>query len=691
MRRLSLAVVVLGLTLSAPAVAATPDLTPGPDDYPAIATEPNVPILMSDGVTLRATVRRPATADGKPAPGKFPAVLTQTPYNKVVLAGGDAVATLAGAPTLLIKHGYVAVTVDVRGTGNSEGSWDSFGPREQKDGLELSQWLVKQAWSDGSFGLYGASYMGINQFLTAAQDPPGLKAMFPIIPASDLYRDVTWHGGSVDAGFIPLWIGLVTALGFLPADDLQTDPVETLKVLLDRITTGTNFQTTSISSLVTQGDLAFDGDFYKERSPENVIDKIKVPTFITGGWWDLFQRGEPRLYNELKLPPGQKQLLMGPWYHVTAGDGLGAAGAPPAMPNLALAWFDRWIKGKPNHIEDFGPVTLNELGSGRWVTQPSYPGPVSSRRLYLRAGKGLADTPPTAAATDTVLANPINGLCNRQTVQWTAGIVPSNPCVSDERLYEASGLTYTTPRLQQDLRLIGPLALTLHASTTAADTTWIATLADVAPDGKSTPLTSGWLMPSRRAIDESRSVRTAQGDLIVPFHPFTRNSVQPVTPGKPETLNVELFGTNAVFAAGHRLRVVLTHGDIPHLLATLPDTLNELGAVDSVHLDPANPSFLTFGELTSSDLAAPPAHSCVSRRAFTIRLEAPRRGVAIRRASVAVAGKAARVTRGKDGWVAEVDLRGKPRARVSVAISVTGSDGRVYHAKRSYRTCSKRR
>jgi len=87
-----------------------------------------------------------------------------------------------------------------------------------------------QPFSDGDLVLYGASYMGINQILTAAQHPPGLKAIFPIIPAEDVYRDVTWHGGAIDAGFIPLWLGLVTALKIEPPNYTGSDPAEALKV-----------------------------------------------------------------------------------------------------------------------------------------------------------------------------------------------------------------------------------------------------------------------------------------------------------------------------------------------------------------------------------------------------------------------------------------------------------------------------
>ena len=134
----------LSAALAAPASSAgAPDLQPrglrpGPDRYLGVATTKDVPIVMRDGIRLYADVYRPARADGKPAPGRFPVILTQDPYNKNQSA-------TAGVDPLFVKHGYVQVIVDVRGTGSSEGMWDSFGPREQRDGYELAQWVHSSA------------------------------------------------------------------------------------------------------------------------------------------------------------------------------------------------------------------------------------------------------------------------------------------------------------------------------------------------------------------------------------------------------------------------------------------------------------------------------------------------------------------------------------------------------------------
>lgn len=155
-----------------------------PAQYGVHVTE-DVPVTMSDGTRLRVNVYRPAKDDGSPVEGRFPVVVTQTPYNK----SGPG---LGFRNDYLVRRGYVQVVADVRGTGSSEGRWASFDGREQRDGAELVAWAHsrEREWSDGRVGLWGISYGAINQLLTAAQRPPGLKALFPIVPAGDVYRDV---------------------------------------------------------------------------------------------------------------------------------------------------------------------------------------------------------------------------------------------------------------------------------------------------------------------------------------------------------------------------------------------------------------------------------------------------------------------------------------------------------------------
>ena len=411
--------------------------------------------------------------------------------------------------------------------------WDSFGTREQLDGSELVAWARSQPWSNGGIGLHGTSYGAINQILTAAQHPAGLKAIFPIVPAADTYRDITASGGQVNTSFIPVWLGLVTTLGLLPPTYTPSDPVEAAHVLAQHIGGAAAFQAPTVLGATTGGDLAYDGPFYRKRSPIEVIDKVNVPTFIMGGWFDLFQRGEPLLYQRLRANHVPTRLVMGPWYHITAGNGLPADGLAN-KDELELRWMDHYVRGAddPALDTDIAPVTYFENGGGHYRTADNYPA-ADSRAIALHlAGNaspgtnGQLTTGPAGGGPDMLVWNPATGVCSRSTAQWTAGAA-APPCETDNRANDAYGLSYDLP-VTQPLRPFGPITARLFVtSANGRDAQLTARVEDVAADGTATQLTAGWQVLSLRANDTARSV-FRNGLLVQPYHPFTRASVLPI-------------------------------------------------------------------------------------------------------------------------------------------------------------------
>ncbi|MDX6278245.1 MAG: uncharacterized protein QOJ72_2373, partial [Nocardioidaceae bacterium] len=319
---LALTLVGASFTLST-ATAATSTWKARGEQYANTVTEKDVAIPMSDGVILRGDVVRPADASGKAIAKRFPVVVTITAYNKTVLgsAGG-----LGGAPgAYLVKRGYVQLTVDARGTGSSEGVWNAFGARENKDGGEIMNWAhsSERPWSNGITGMSGPSYMGIAQLWAAAAHPAGLKAIFPQVPGADVYRDVVASGGQVDVGFIPLWLGLVTTTGLIPPAYAGNDPKSALAELLQHLTGAGTFTVPLLLQAFAGGNPAYDGPFYKERSLINVIDQVKVPAFFVSGEYDLFQRGTPLLFENLNKRGVPAKMIIGPWDHLQASGGTG--------------------------------------------------------------------------------------------------------------------------------------------------------------------------------------------------------------------------------------------------------------------------------------------------------------------------------------------------------------------------------
>lgn len=569
-----------------------------PATYGAV-TDAEVPIRMRDGVVLSAAVQRPDQ------PGRYPVVVTQTPYGKDAIGGA-----FGAGNAYLVERGYVVVTVDVRGTGSSQGQWDSFGPAEQQDGYDVVEWAARQEWSDGNVGLNGPSYMGLNQLYTAALQPPSLKAIFPVVPMADGYRDITFSGGAINAGFIPLWLGLVTAGSITPPpyalSGSKEDLVRGLSALTGHVTGVANFQLSTLLGSALGTDVAFDGPFWRTRSPLEVVDRVRVPAFVVGGLHDIFQRGTPLVYERLKRHV-EARLLIGPWTHVggAMGEGLPRDGVP-SLAKLQLRWFDRWLKGIDTKVAEIPKVTQYAWGAERYAVQDDWPRPqMAPRRMYLRGGKRLAaEAPKSAEAPQSYVQQPLSGICTQSTVQWTAGLLGAIPCGEDNSLDEALGqATFTTAPLEQDLHFDGPVTANLWITTTARDAPVTVRLTDVAPNGRSKELTSGWLAATFRARETGRE-RVVRGETVQPWHPFTRASVRAVRPGEPTEMAVEVFPTNAVVRKGHRLRVVVAPSDFPHQIPPLPQLRDSLLGQVRVLTEPGHESHVVL-PVAGDDCAVP--------------------------------------------------------------------------------------
>lgn len=583
------------------AVADVPTTSPGapawtaydpPAEFAGIARQPVQFITMRDGVKLAAYVTLPADADGNPAPGPFPVVLVQTPYNGVV---GGYVDGLGGADPYIVRHGYATVVVDVRGTGQSEGVWEAFGEAEQADYAEVTEWAATRAFSNGRIGLYGVSYLGITTVLTAAQNHPAVKAAFPIVPIGDGYRDIVFTGGQVNPTFIPLWLGLITALGVTNPTAL-TDPANGGPIVIEHLLNAAlRFQAPLVlGALAGNPETAYDGPFWQTRSPLEVLDRVRVPTFVVGGNRDLFQRSEPMSYEVLKRNVPAR-LLMGPWTHLDAAFG---AGLPrdgvPLLNQIQLRWFDQYVKGLAVGAETIPNVTQWVYGAERYVTASDWPHPQArAARYYLQGGRRLLSTeaPTGDAPVERVLQVPIGGLCSASTVQWTAGAAGylPLPCFENSNASDRLAVVYETAPLAEPMVINGPIQADIWMETTAQDAGLSIRVSDVDARGVARTLTNGLQTASFRAVDASRS-RTLDGQMIQPWHPYTQASAQALPRGEPVRVPVEVFQTSAMIAAGHRLRISVSASNLPQGVPPVPTLLQSLAGILSIHSDAEHPS-----------------------------------------------------------------------------------------------------
>jgi len=623
----------LGSTIPADVIAASAapghHWTPEPERYD-VGKKADLPITMADGTVLRADVYFPEIPGTKlQALGRFPVVLTQTPYGKGILGAGagSGLGDETGPSTYLVKRGYIDVVADVRGTGDSGGKFGLFDPVQDTDGVTLVDWASKLPGSNGKVGLYGASYLGIDQLLTAGAEPKNspLKAIFPVVPGNDLYKDTATMGGLIDLEFDAFYLALTGGLNTIgPIAEGLSNPSVLTQVLPNEIPhledLGT-FDASFTAQTLSGGATAYDDAYWQARNPANVLAKVvanNIPAYMVGGEYDLFQRGEPLNYVALQnawagrptsaamLPnqavTGRYQLLDGPYTHLS--------GSTVDTDPLMLEWFDTWLRGADTGMgETTTPLHYYDLGTNQFTEHAQYPFPeATATRYYFSpthsgtaplalSDHSLSTTPPTTSAVDPLLWSPVGNPCGRPSDQWSAGVPslvtsylkPGFPCVDGTDLLGQLGLdraAYTTPPLTSAKTIAGPIDVTVYGKASTAETQWVAQIEDVSPDGTSTPLTEGALLGSLRAVSPA-GTWTSNGQILQVAHTYSAASASPVKPGTLTRYDIEVYPTYATLPAGHRIRVTLSTADTPHLVPTLPELAKLLGGLYLVQMSPA--------------------------------------------------------------------------------------------------------
>jgi putative CocE/NonD family hydrolase len=259
-------------------------------------------------------------------------------------------------------------------------------------------------------------------------------------------------------------------------------------------------------------------------------------------------------------------------------------------PKLKEKWFEHWLKGTPNGVERAPAVSFFPIGGTKWEHPSAWPPRnVSYRPYYLDGDAALTTDKPARGGADNATMLPVSSPCSRLTTQWTAGAA-AGPCETDNRTFEATGLTYTTPPLKRDTQLTGPIVADVWAQLTTKDATLVGVLSDVTPDGASTQISAGFLLASQRKLDRERSWYGPGKVLIRPFHPFTRKSQKPVVPNRPTRYRIEIYPTDAIFRAGDRIRFTLNTANTPSTSAPVPQQLDATGGTIRVLRGKAYPS-----------------------------------------------------------------------------------------------------
>jgi len=598
---------------------ATGAWTPGPERY-GIGKSASQPITMRDGVVLKADVYYPTEPDGSAAPGPFPVLVAGTPYSKET---AQALPTLPGYEPYLVKRGYINVVFDVRGSGASGGTFQLFGPDETQDSVEVIHWAARLPHASGKLGMVGESYGGIVQLFAAGAIGPDspLKAIFPITAANDIYRDFAFSGGILNIESMlaaNTLYGAVTPL-LLPPLSLLNDPAVPL-VLAEHAGALRNITVESLAEVMTDGDRAYDQDWWQARAPARVLESIVrngIAVYAVDALWDIYQEGAPRNYSGLQnawagravhapMSPtqpvsGRYQLLIKHAYH---GD---TSLVEPNLDPIKLAWFDRWLKDQPTGIELTDTPLHIVLPDDRRIDVARYPLPEALPTVYyLDADSRLSRNAPTAeTGADTIVYAGVTLPCDRSFNQWALGGTGFlsdlagfyDPCADGDNVPQMLGpgqLSYETAPFTEETRLAGPIAARFVATATTPDSAWVLKVSDVGPDGRAVDLTQGALLGSFRELDPERSWYTPEGRPLLVHPPYTRASVQPVVPGELTAYDIGVRPIYATLQPGHRLRLTILTSQTPHLLPTPLQQARLLGGVYRLQRHAAAASYIQF-------------------------------------------------------------------------------------------------
>ena len=520
-----------------------------------VTMEANVRVPMRDGVTLAADIYRPD------APGKFPAILERTPYNR-------ATAMPAGDPQWYAARGYVVILQDVRGTYDSDGIFYAF-KNEADDGYDTDEWIGKQPWFDGNLGTMGGSYVGYTQWAQAIRGSKYLKAMAMTVTTPDIYGNWIYIDGALHYGFDLPWGGIEMSGHVMQSNrGFEWDPI------YGHLPIATSDQAGHHITPHYRDWLAHPlrDSYWDGISFEADYNKVSVPILSIDGWYDIFLRGDinddAHMRKEGKTAEARegKRLLIGPWAHETGGRVALPVNNGGANPNpvdfgdnapvdkrlLHLRWFDHWLKGIDNGVSRDAPVQIFVMGENRWRDEKEWPLARTRYTNYYIRSNGRANsadgdgvlTPerPTGAKTDSFTYDPANPVPSMGGNVCCSN-VPSGPW--DQRKVEERKdvLVYTTPAMNAATEITGPIKMELYAATSAKDTDWTAKLVDVGPGGFAQNIQSG--------IVRAR------------FREGAGKPAKMIEPGKVYDYTIDLWATSHVILPGHRLRLEISSSDFP--------------------------------------------------------------------------------------------------------------------------------
>ncbi len=525
------------------------------DQYVGYVIADNIELVMSDGIKLSADVFRPE------ADGKYPVILTMTPYQKDMpwtvppdheAPQGEYQNWESPNPDRWVPKGYVIVRVDVRGSGFSEGKPAGLSGLEWRDFYETIEWAGAQSWSNGNVGLAGISYMAINQWYAAATQPPSLKCIIPWEGLADQYRDSWFVGGILSTAFLYAYVPEFLRDHSLRDWDSNTD--------YDRFDGINMFWDKFYHNTLQSGH-------WDDKVPD--FSKIVVPLYSVGNWGGWKGAGHLRGNTEgYKFSASEHKRL-----RIQTGGHQDAYYSEEGFLEQ-LRFYDRWLLDIDNGWENEAPVKLAvRTGTDRfdfeWRDEQEWPlARTEYQKLYLATPDGK------------------NGMLTPQKKDDEQSLSYNSPglLLAGNVKEPNSSLNFLTAPFETETEITGEVMANLWLSTTIEDAFPHVTLFKITATGDKEVLTAGRLRASHRALDLEKSTSSR------PYH--IHGQRQMLTPNEAVELQIEVWPTSMVFEKGSRLLMIVAGDSKATLMATGLTSRKSKFGLETIHMGGQYDSYL---------------------------------------------------------------------------------------------------
>ena len=322
-------------------------------------------------------------------------LLHRTPYDRSV----SLIPPSGIDPEAAVDAGLAVVCQDVRGQYGSDGEFYTF-RSEAPDGYDTVEWAAAQPWCDGNVGMVGRSYGATCQWLAAAERPPHLKAICPVVTGSDFYRGWVYQGGAFQLGFNLFWVWMMSdRRGAAKAEELffhlplRTVPLPDPKwarFYFDWLAHPTD--DAYWRNARDQRALRTDRGARAER--RRLVRRVSRRHAR-----ELHAHAAARAARELHVQ--DSGCLLGPWAHGSTYGDFPDHSFHAFRPTDAIDFTERQLRFFARHLrggvkdDDEAPVTIFVMGENRWRDEDDWPlARAQPTPWYLRAGGALS---PAAA------------------------------------------------------------------------------------------------------------------------------------------------------------------------------------------------------------------------------------------------------------------------------------------------------